>query len=38
MVILVNKKANAIVLAEQAREKYPPDTNAVNDAGIFEGL
>ena len=38
MVILVNKKASAIVHAEQARDNYPPDTNAAHDAGIFVGL
>ena len=38
MVILVNKKASAIVHAEQARDNYPPDTNAAHDAGIVAGL
>jgi len=38
MVILVNKKASAIVHAEQARDNYPPDTNAAHGAGIVAGL
>jgi len=38
MVILVGKKADAIAHAEQARDNYPPDTNAAHDAGIFVGL
>jgi len=38
MVILVNKKATAIVHAEQARDNYPADTDPAHDGGVFAGL
>jgi len=38
MVILVGKKADAIVHGEQARDNYPAATNAAHDAEIFAGL
>jgi len=37
-VILVNKKAGAIVHAETAVNNYPAATNPNHDAGIFAGL